>query len=119
VRADLSIQAAWEVSRQDGTSALLVGEPSQLIGIVHSDQLARAVVSGRASEPVTALVDGNLLHVHPDRGSDVVLPRLVASHGILPVVSREDVHHVVGLVTFERVLRFTRQTRAPESTPHV
>jgi chloride channel protein, CIC family len=119
VSADASIQAAWEVSRQDGTSAMLVGEPSRLIGIVHSDQLARAVESGRSSEPVTALVDGNLLHVHPDHGSDVVLQRLVASNGILPVVSREDAHHVVGLVTFERVLRFTRQTPAPESTPHV
>jgi CIC family chloride channel protein len=117
VSADASIQAAWEASRQEATSALLVGEPSRLIGIVHSEQLAQAIESGRSSEPVNALVDGNLLHVHPDHASDVVLQRLAASNGILPVVSREDVHHVVGLVTFERVLRFTRQARAPESTP--
>jgi CIC family chloride channel protein len=116
VSADASIQAAWDVSRQDGRLALLVGEPSRLIGIVHREQLARAVESGRRSEPVTALVDGNLLHVHPDHASDVVLQRLVASNGVLPVVSREDVNQVVGLVTFERVLRFTRQARAPEST---
>jgi CIC family chloride channel protein len=117
VSGDTPIQAAWDVSRQDGMGSLLVGEPSRLIGVVHREQLSQAVDAGRLSEPVTALVDGDLIHVHPDHASDIVLQRLMASSGVLPVVSREDVRQPLGVVTLERVLRFMRQTSGPGTTP--
>jgi CIC family chloride channel protein len=108
---DASVPAALDALRQDGTRALLVGTPSRLIGVVHYEQLVHAVESGRLSDPVSELVDDELVHVHPDHGSDVVLQRLASSSGLLPVVSREDAQRLVGVVTFDGVRRFLRARR--------
>jgi len=88
-----------------------VGTPSRLIGVVHYEQLVHAVESGRLSDPVSELVDDELVHVHPDHVSDVVLQRLASSSGLLPVVTRDDAQRLVGVVTFDGVRRFLRERR--------
>lgn len=57
-------------------------------------------------------MDDELVHVHPDHASDVVLQRLASSSGLLPVVSREDAQRLVGVVTFDDVRRFLRERRS-------
>lgn len=106
--ADALVPAALDAVRQDGMRSLLVGTPSRLIGVTHYEQLIEAVESGRLNDPVGELLDDELVHVHPDHGPDVVLPRLAASNGLLPVVSREDAQRLVGVITFDGVRRFMR-----------
>ena len=44
-------------------------------------------------------------HVHADQSLDVALERMGANHiQVLPVVSRADVHHLLGIVTLGDVL---------------
>jgi hypothetical protein len=62
--------------------------------------------SGREAAPVGSLVQGELVHVHPDHSSDVVLERVAEGGGILPVVRRDSVKDVVGVITLDALTRF-------------
>ena len=49
--------------------------------------------------------DINFPHVHTDQSLDLALERMGANHlQVLPVVSRADVHHLLGIVTLRDVL---------------
>jgi hypothetical protein len=49
---------------------------------------------------LSAIVDARIFpHVHADQGLDLALDRMGSNHmGILPVVSRADVHRLEGIV---------------------
>ncbi len=59
------------------------------------------------------------VHAHPDHSSEIVLARLAQSNGLLPIVSREDAHHIVGVVTIDHVMRFMRNRHMSEDTTEI
>jgi CBS domain-containing protein len=75
-------------------------------GVVTADQLAHAIASRDAGEPAGALVTAPMVHAHPDHPSDIVLQRLAQAGGLLPVLSREQAHVPVGVVTLHGIVRF-------------
>jgi CIC family chloride channel protein len=92
--------------------------------LLHQDHVHLPSVVAGAPAPWTAAdvmradsrfastsVDSTFIHAHPDHPSDIVLERLAESGGLLPVVSREDVQQVVGVVTVNHVVRFLRKRR--------
>src|SRR5262249_44580091 len=105
VNADQSVAAALTTVRAAESEAGLVGTADGVIGIVTADLLRSAVDGGRGAEPVGALAEGLGVHTHPDHGLDVVFDRLVQSRGALPVVDREHVKRVVGVVTLPGLVR--------------
>jgi CIC family chloride channel protein len=115
VNADQSIAAALTTVRAEETEAGLVGTADGVIGIVTADLLRSAVDAGRGAEPVGALAEGLDVHAHPDHGLDVVFERLVQSRGALPIVDREHVKRVAGVVTLAGLVRHlgARVTAAP------
>ena len=47
--------------------------------------------------------------MHPDHQLELVLERLGKNPGILPVVSRNEVRHVVGVITPQRLIQFLQE----------
>ncbi len=48
-------------------------------------------------------------HVHPDHSLEVVIDRLGKSPGLLPVVSRSNSQHVVGVITPQSLAQFVQK----------
>ncbi len=114
VPADASLQELWDASRGSGAPVHLVGTlPERLLGMVPTQRLEAAVASGRLSDPVTSLVDSTPVHAHPDHPSDIVLDRIAEAGGMLPIVSREDAQHLLGVVTWPHIIQFIRKRQAP------
>ena len=90
--------------------ALLVartgGHAGELAGVVAYTRLVRAMQEGRGDDPISSLIEGDALHAHPDHPPDVVFERVAEAGGLLPIVSREQVHHVIGVVTLDGLARF-------------
>jgi CIC family chloride channel protein len=106
VAPDLSVKSAWEETLAAAGQGVIVGSASNLLGVIPIARLAEAMESGRADAPVGALLEGELVHVHPDHTPDVVLERVAEGGGMLPVVRRESIKEVVGVITLEGLARF-------------
>jgi CIC family chloride channel protein len=108
VPPDASLQSIWDRSHGNGASAFLIGTSDRLMGIVAAERLATAVQAGHLSHPVSSLIDSEIVHAHPDHSSELVLQRLAQSHGLLPIVSREDAQQILGVVTFPQIMQYMR-----------
>jgi CIC family chloride channel protein len=115
VAAESSIDAAWEVMRTHDRPASLVGTPNRLVGIVTLERLARAREAGRCDETVLAVLNEEFVHVHPDHPLDVVLERLAASTGVLPVVSRAAVQCVEGVIRLDDIAASAKRRASPQA----
>jgi CIC family chloride channel protein len=99
-----SVQAAFERVAGSHEPACLVGEGRHVAGTVSRERLEEAVAAGRGDELLEALLDGTLLHVHPDHPIDVVLERFDQTAGLLPVVSRSKAHQLEGVITLDSIM---------------
>jgi CIC family chloride channel protein len=93
---------------ETGVSAVMVGEPAALTGVVGMERLRAALAQGQGADPVDALVTDPMLHAHPDHALAIVVERLAHSEGVIPIVSRTNATAVLGIVTVEGVLRGLR-----------
>jgi CBS domain-containing protein len=114
VPADCTVSELWAHSSRSAP-AHLVGTASQLVGLVSRGRLTSAVEAGLLSEPLASLVDAKLVHGHADHPARVVLDRLAHSHGVLPIVSREDATRMIGVVTVDHIWRFEQRRRETRS----
>jgi hypothetical protein len=111
------VRALWERSQENGAAVHLIGTADRLIGIVKVEELAKAIMAGHATDPVSLLVEETIVHAHPDHPSDVVLERLAQAGGVLPIVRREQAQQVVGVVTLAHVMRFMRHRGTAAERP--
>jgi CIC family chloride channel protein len=122
VGPDSSVERAWRTVTQNGARSALVGSRENLLGVISREALEKAVQSGRAANVVTSLLEESWQHVHPDHPIELALDRLKQNPGILPVLSRAQVHRVEGVITPESFSEFLRnasprnrdETTAPE-----
>lgn len=101
---------ALEAFEKSGLQALLVGSDGLYEGMVARSQIEQAVLSGNPDSPVSVLMNTDGAHAHPDHPLEIVLDRLAKNPGILPVVSREHVREVEGIVTPQTVMQFLQKT---------
>jgi CIC family chloride channel protein len=106
---DASIAHAWERSRENDAAAYLIGTTSHLSGFVTRERLAESMAAGTGSQPVNSLLNGAIVHVHPDHPLEVVLERFAQSPDILPVVSRSEARRVEGIITPDSIMNFIHQ----------
>jgi CIC family chloride channel protein len=115
---DTPVEAAWQQMADDGAAAYLIGAGDRLVGSISRQELEEAVQAGLGADLVSSVADQGFVHVHGDHAIDVVLERFAESEGILPVVSRADVHRVEGVVTIDSILKLAeRRTRKRELPP--
>ncbi len=95
---------AWPVVDDDG-----------LCGMVERVQLEAAVAAGQGEQPLATLLSGApshqradsaaLPHLHPDHSLTLALERMGAMRSnVLPVVSRANVRHLLGVITLQDIL---------------
>ena len=103
---ELTIQQAVERTRNSALQAWPVLDQRNLGGIVRRAALERAIAMGEGAKQLIDFtgVEGSP-HVHADHPLDVALERMgVAKLDILPVVSRADIHLIVGMVALPDIL---------------
>jgi CIC family chloride channel protein len=109
VAEDVDLERAHGHPDAADADLFVVGPNERAIGVIRREQLSAAITDGRGGEAVTAIALPLALHAHADQPSDVVLERLAQAGGVLPVVSRDNAQHVLGVVTFPHIMRYMRR----------
>lgn len=101
-----SLAVALEKIRTSGHRTWLVRDPCGVIGILTREQLQMSASGGAPSKKVGDLVPKREFpHVHTDQSFDLALARMGSAHAdLLPVVSRANVHELLGVVRLHDVL---------------
>jgi chloride channel protein, CIC family len=103
--ADITVREAVNRVRSSRFQSWLVTDGPRVLGVINLDVLQRQLGED-GSRSVRDFVNGiNFPHVHADQSLDLALERMGANHvQVLPVVSRADVHDLLGIVTLDDVL---------------
>jgi len=101
-----SIQRAVELTREGPLRTWVVTNSQGVLGLLTREQLEGAADKGNPDVPVhTLLKAGEFPHVHADHSLDDVLDRMGAFRvDVLPVVSRANVHQLLGVVRLQDVM---------------
>jgi len=101
-----TIQAALKKTGTGGHRAWLVRDPSGIVGILTPEQLQEASKDGASEKKVRDIIDDpGFPHVHADQSFDLALARMGSAHtDLLPVVSRANMHELLGVVRLHDVL---------------
>jgi chloride channel protein, CIC family len=101
-----SIQAALQKSGTSEQRTWLVRDRNGVIGILTREQLQETSRQSVPPKKVRDLVqDQEFPHVHSDQSFDLALARMGSAHtDLLPVVSRANVHELLGVVRLHDVL---------------
>ena len=103
--AELTVREALEQARASEAWTWLVVDSRGVMGVINTSKLEKEVTES-ADKKLADLVDAQAFpHVHSDQGLDLALERMGANQiDILPVVSRADVHQLLGIVTLPDIL---------------
>jgi CIC family chloride channel protein len=130
ISAGTGIEEAVRGRHGSALDAWPVVEDGELLGMVARAELERALADGWGSRRLLELLrerssahpaeSATLPHVHPDHSLTLALERMGAMrYNVLPVVSRANIHHLLGLVTLEDVLdAYGVARRAGTGEPH-
>jgi len=104
--ARITIREAIERVRSSAQQSWLVTDGPQVMGVINLATLEQGVQESPEKQLVNCVVTINFPHVHADQGLDQALERMGANRiQLLPVVSRADVHQLLGVVTLKDVLQ--------------
>jgi len=104
--AEETIGNALEQTRGAAQRTWIVSDARGVVGLVTREGLEKAASRGSLESPISAISgSGEFPHVHADHPLDDALDRLGANHvDLLPVVSRANVHQLLGVVRLQDVL---------------
>jgi chloride channel protein, CIC family len=103
--SEVTVRDALERVRSSEFRTWLVMDQRGVVGVIDLSRLEREISEG-AEKKISELVDTLVFpHVHADQGLDLALERMGTNQiETLPVVNREDVHKLEGIVTLRDVL---------------
>ena len=101
-----SVQTALEKAGASGQRTWLVRDRYGVIGVLTREKLQEFSDEGASAKKVRDLIgEPEFPHVHADQSFDLALARMGAAHtDLLPVVSRANVHELLGVVRLQDVL---------------
>jgi CIC family chloride channel protein len=102
----MTVGQASERARQAEFHSWPVTEERGVVGMVTRTRIEQAMANGEEAKPLRELVNAlDFPHVHADHPLYVALERMGAAKlDVLPVVSRANVHHLMGVVGLRDVL---------------
>jgi CIC family chloride channel protein len=105
--AEMTAQEAAERMRSSESHAWPVTKNGRLEGIIGRATIQRAIATGEGAKQLKELArTAPFEHVHSDHPLDVALERMgVAKVDVLPVVSRANIHLMLGVVTLPDILK--------------
>jgi CIC family chloride channel protein len=115
--AEETVRRAMELAREAPQRTWIVSDSRGVAGLLTREQLETAVGTGNYDAPVSTLLKaGEFPHVHADHPLDDALDRMGAFRvDVLPVVSRANVHQLLGVVRLEDVLEAYGVAVKPQS----
>jgi chloride channel protein, CIC family len=103
--AHTTIRDAIDRIRASSVQSCLVTDSTRVLGVVNLERLQRELTKGDSKTVGELVHDTNFPHVHADQSLDLALERMGTNHiQILPVVSRANIHELLGVVTLGDVL---------------
>jgi len=109
ISPNASVSSVADALSATNAKCLLVGDDGTVSGLVTRERIDQELQSNRADERIQDLVISEFGHVHPDHSLEVVIDRLGKSPGLLPVVSRGNSQHVVGVITPQSLAQFVQK----------
>lgn len=102
--ADITVADAIDKVRAGKFPSAVVTDGARVVGVFNLDALQKELPN--KGRKVIDLLDTTYFpHVHSDQSLDVALERMGSNHvQVLPVVSRADIHELLGIVTLGDVL---------------
>jgi chloride channel protein, CIC family len=112
--ADMTVQAALERIHNSEFNTWPVTDEQGVVGVVRLARLERAKANGAEATDLRDLINPREFpHVHADHPLDLALERMGAAElDLLPVVSRANIHHMLGIVLLSDVLGSFRVDRS-------
>jgi len=110
ISPNASVASAADAISTTNANCFLVGDNGTLSGLISRDRVEREMQLNRKNTPVHDLVISEFRHVHPDHSLEVVIDRLGRNPGLLPVVSRRNSSHILGVITPQSLAQFVRQS---------
>jgi chloride channel protein, CIC family len=103
--ADITVQEAMQRVRSSEFRSWVITDQRGVIGVMNLLTLEKGV-SENGEKRLLELVDPvSFPHVHLDHGLDLALDRMGANQiDVLPIVSRANVHQLLGIVSLRDVL---------------
>ncbi len=109
ISPDASVASAEDTFLATNAKCFLVGNNGTISGLITRERIEQEIEADRANAPVHDFVISEYGHVHPDHSLEVVIDRLGKSPGLLPVVSRSDSEHVLGVITPQALAQFVQK----------
>ncbi len=105
--ADISVKAAADLAVQSRHGSWPILSDQAVIGVASTKTLLSLIEQGKGEQTLgEALGSSAFAHVHADHPFDIALARMGATGlDLLPVVSRNNVHELVGVVYLSDILR--------------
>ena len=106
LEAGESVRTALEKAGASGQRTWLVRDRDGVIGVLTREKLQESSDEGTRAKKLRDLIgEPEFPHVHADQSFDLALARMGAAHtDLLPVVSRANVHELLGVVRLQDVL---------------
>jgi len=104
-----SMASAADAVSATTAKCFLVGDDGTVEGLITREKIEQEMQANKKDAPVHDFVISEYGHVHPDHSLEVVIDRLGQSPGLLPVVSRSDSQHVVGVITPQSLAHFVQK----------
>ena len=105
--ADLTVKAAADFAAQSRHSSWPIMNDRGIIGVISAKTLLSLIEKDKGTQKLSdALGSPAFVHVHMDHSFDLALLRMgAAGLDLLPVVSRINIHELVGVIYFADILR--------------
>lgn len=107
LRPQMTVQEAYEQPRESEFHSWPVADENGIVGIVSHERIEQAMANGDEAKTLRELVEAmNFPHVHADHPLYLALERMgMANVDVLPVVSRANIHQMLGIVVLADVLK--------------
>ncbi len=115
MQSQMTVREAFEKARSSEFRAWPIIDELGVAGIVSHSQLEQAMADGRDSKTLQGFASArDFPHVHTDHPLYVALERMGAAKlDLLPVVSRADIHRLLGIIALPDVLNSFGIERRP------
>jgi CIC family chloride channel protein len=106
MRSEMTIREAFDQAHNTEFHAWPVTDDRGVVGIVGLDSLEKALANGEDTKQLRDFVNAlDFPHVHADQPLHLALERMGAAKlDVLPVVSRANIHRLIGVVVLTDVL---------------
>lgn len=106
MRSEMTVREAFDRAHTSEFHAWPVTDERGVVGVICLDWLEKTSANGEEGKQLRDFVNGrDFPHVHADQPLHMALERMgSAKLDVLPVVSRANIHHMMGVVALPDVL---------------